>query len=268
MIINGLSSELINANDRGLLYGDGVFRTMLARSGRVLLWQQHFNKLQHDCNTLGLACPSFQILSNELDQLFQDTSDGIAKIVITRGIGYRGYFPSATQATRILSIIPPVIYPDNYSVSGVRMHVCHIRLGRQPLLAGIKHLNRLENVIAAGEFPFADIAEGLLLDEAGYVIEGTRSNVFLVKAGALSTPDLSNCGVAGLQRDRVMDWAKQHNVACKVTALSLSDVIAADEVFLVNSVIGLWPVRDMPNFKRSYFPISRQIQDWLNHDIR
>lgn len=267
MIINGLSGEFVSANDRGLVYGDGVFRTMLVRDGQLVLWQQHYNKLQQDCSALGIECPSMQTLTAELDQLIQTRSDGVAKIIITRGTGARGYAPPAhPQPTRILNLSPSPIYPDSYANSGVCMHICHLRLGHQPKLAGIKHLNRLENVLAAAEWDAADIAEGLLLDEAGHIIEGTRSNLFLVKDGALFTPDVSRCGVAGLQRERVMAWAKQRGVACKVAGLLLDDLLAADEVFVVNSVIGLWPVRELPGFRRDSFPISLLIQEWLNHE--
>ena len=267
MIINGLTGELISANDRGLIYGDGVFRTMRVRDGQLLHWPQHYSKLQHDCSALGIECPTMSILSAELDQLIRFLPAGVAKIIITRGVGARGYAPSVhALPTRILNISPPPVYPDSYANSGVRLHICHLRLGHQPLLAGIKHLNRLENVLAAAEWNDADIAEGLLLDEPGHIIEATRSNLFMVKDGALFTPDLTLCGVAGLQRERVMAWAHQRGVVCKVANLLLDDLLAADEVFVVNSVIGLWPVREMPGFRRDSFPISQLIQEWLNHE--
>ena len=267
MLINGLNKEFINAIDRGLMYGDGVFRTMLVRNGWLLHWQQHYNKLQHDCGALGIECPAESILITELEQQIRLRPDGIAKIIITRGTGNRGYAPPANSvSTRILSLGPLPAYPDSYANLGVRMHICSLRLGHQPRLAGIKHLNRLENVLAAAEWNDADIAEGLLMDESGHIIEATRSNLFLVKDGALFTPDLSRCGVAGLQRERVMAWAQQRGVACNIASLLLDDLLAADEVFVVNSVIGLWPVREMPGFHRSHFPISLLIQDWLNHE--
>jgi len=266
MIINGLQTEFISANDRGLIYGDGVFRTMLVSEGKLLHWQRHYNKLQHDCSVLGIECPSMQILTGEMEQLIQARPDGIAKIVITRGTGSRGYAPPAQpQVTRILNLSPAPNYPDSYAKSGVKVHICQLRLGHQPRLAGIKHLNRLENVLAAAEWNDADTAEGLLLDESGHIIEATRSNLFLVKDGVLVTPDLSRCGVAGLQRERVFDWAEKRGVACNIADLLLDDLLAADEVFVVNSVIGLWPVREMPGFHRSHFPISLLIQDWLKH---
>ncbi len=267
MIINGLPGSTLNANDRGLLYGDGVFRTLLVRLGKPLFWQQHYDKLNHDCQALDITCPSMSVLSAELGQLIQAKTDAVAKIVITRGPATRGFAPSANpQVTRLLSISPHPEYPDSYASQGISMYMCKLRLGHQPRLAGIKHLNRLENVLAAAEWNDINIAEGLLQDEDDHVIEGTRSNLFLVRDGKLYTPDLSKCGVAGLQRDRVIAYARQHKIVCKITELTMDDLLAADEIFVVNSVIGLWPVREIYRFSCKHFPVSLQIQEWLNNE--
>lgn len=266
MIINGLPGNSINASDRGLMYGDGVFRTLLIRQGKPLHWQQHYNKLQHDCDAIGLSCPSMQLLATELAQLVQSNPDSVAKIVITRGSATRGYAPAANpQITRILSTSSLPEYPESFAAQGVSVHICKLRLGHQPRLAGIKHLNRLENVLAAAEWTDANIAEGMMLDQDGHVIECTRSNLFMVRDGKLFTPDLFRCGVAGLQRERVMDYARQQRMICKVTDITLDELLAADEIFVVNSVIGLWPVREMLRFKCKSFPVSLQIQEWLNN---
>ena len=266
MIINGLPGDTINASDRGLMYGDGVFRTLLIRHGKPLHWHQHYNKLQHDCAAIGIVCPSIQLLGAELGQLSQSEPDSIAKIMITRGPATRGYAPAANpQVTRILSASSIPEYPDSYATQGISVHVCKLRLGHQPRLAGIKHLNRLENVLAAAELNDPGFAEGIVLDQDGHVIEGTRSNLFMVRDGKLFTPDLSKCGVAGLQRERVMNYARQQRIICKVTELTLDDLLAADEIFMVNSVIGLWPVREMLRFSCKDFPVSLQIQEWLNN---
>ena len=268
MIINGLPGDSLNAHDRGLMYGDGVFRTLLIRQGKPQFWPQHYSKLQHDCAAIGIECPPVQLLSEELSQLAASRADGIAKIIITRGLGSRGYAPLPNpQVTRILNISPIPEYPEANARLGIKVHLCNLRLGHQPRLAGIKHLNRLENVLAAAEWSAQDIAEGIMLDEADHIIEGTRSNLFLVRDGKLYTPDLGHCGVAGLQRDRVMEHAGLHGMLCSVAKLTRDDLLAADEVFVVNSVIGLWPVREMPGFSRTHFPISFQIQEWLSNEL-
>lgn len=267
-LINGIPCDTISVNDRGLLYGDGVFRTMLLRHGTVVQWQRHYAKLAHDCSAIDLHCPSESTFNEELASLVEHTQEGVIKVLVTRGSGQRGYAPALNQAsTRILSLFPQPDCPVEFFQYGVRLRLCQTRLGHQPRLAGIKHLNRLENVLAAAEWNDPDIAEGLLLDESGFVVEGVRSNVFLVKDGILITPDLSRCGVAGIQRDRVIEWGARQRMACKIAEITLDSLLCADEIFLVNSIIGLWPVRDFLSYHREYHPVSRTLQNWLSHEV-
>lgn len=266
-LINGAPCDTISVNDRGLLYGDGVFRTFLLRHGEMLQWHRHYAKLLNDCNTINLPCPAESLLQTELELLIRDEQEGVLKIIVTRGAAQRGYAPiPQPDVTRVLSLNPVPTYAEAFYRTGVRLHICKLRLGHQPRLAGVKHLNRLENVLAAAEWDDSDIAEGLLLDESGYVIEGVRSNIFMVKDGALITPNLSRCGVAGVQRERIIEWAALHGVACQSLDVTLDDLLHADEIFMVNSVIGLWPVRKMPGYNCEHHPVAHVIQDWLNHE--
>ncbi len=267
MLINGAPGNSINAEDRGLSYGDGVFRTLRMQAGLPVCWERQYAKLQHDCSALKISCPSALVLSSELQQLGKTLADGVAKIIITRGVSARGYAPSPqAEATRILSLGPSPQFPAEYAKHGIRMHVCRLRLGHQALLAGIKHLNRLENVLASSEWQDRDIPEGLLSDISGYVISGTRSNLFMLRGNILYTPNLSRCGVAGVQRERVLDWAKQHGVTCKIADFRMEELVLADEIFLVNSVFGLWPVRELANYRRTEHPVSWKIQEWLKDE--
>ena len=268
MLVNGKSDNLISIRDRGLLYGDGVFRTLRASNGHALHWPLHYKKLQHDCTALGIACPDVELLSAELNDLLVQHPDGAVKLIVTRGEGARGYSPfMQSMPTRIWDVFPLPGYPVDWAVHGIKARLCQLRLSQQPRLAGIKHLNRLENVLAAAEWDDADIAEGVLLDAHGNVIEGTRSNLFMVRNGVLLTPDLSRCGVAGVQRERVMEWAATHNVTCRVEQFGLAELFTADEVFMVNSVIGLWPVRELQDRTWSRHPVAMQVQKWLNHAL-
>lgn len=267
MLINGAPGGQISIQDRGLQYGDGIFRTMRVLGGLVLHWPRHYRKLQQDCAALSIPCPEAVLLLDELQGLIKQQPDGVAKIIITRGTQEKpGYAPAVDATpTRILSITPAPDYPNSFYTQGVKLRVCDLRLSHQPRLAGVKHLNRLENVLAAAEWNGADIAEGVLLDIEGNVIEGTRSNLFMVRDGALLTPDLSRCGVSGIQRERVIELAASHGMPCQVGQIALAELLAADEVFLLNSVIGLWPVRELRSRSWSQFPISMQMQEWLKH---
>jgi 4-amino-4-deoxychorismate lyase len=272
MLVNGLPGNTISIRDRGLLYGDGVFRTIRASKGRALCWSLHYLKLQHDCQKLGIDCPDEALLLGELDRVLAQHPDGIVKLIVTRGEGMRGYAPSPdAKPTRIWDFSPLPEYPAEWTVRGVKAHVCQLRLPAQPRLACIKHLNRLENVLAAMELRDAqahdrDIAEGLLLDAEGHVIEGTRSNLFMLSQGRLVTPDLSRCGVAGIQRGRVMAWALQHGVPLQVRDIALDEALQAEELFLVNSVIGLWPVRELQGCRWEAFPFAARVAQYLKNE--
>lgn len=241
-LIDGIPADAVSAHDRGLLYGDGVFRTLKRGGGVTLCWARQYRKLAADCTALHLDCPAAAVLEAELERLPRDC---VAKIIVTRGRAERGYaVVPGTRPTRIVTSSPLPDFPHSHETLGVRVHLCQLRLASQPRLAGIKHLNRLENVLARMEWNDPAVAEGILLDAAGDVIEGTMSNVFCYRAGVLYTPDLSSCGVAGVQRERIMDYAAQSGVAVRVGKLPLDALMEAEEVMLCNSVIGFWAVRE------------------------
>lgn len=243
ILVNGAVATQVDAMDRGLLYGDGVFRTMRCESGRIHLLDQHLVKLNDDCRALGLNFPGL-VLREEIQSAVNHQESCVVKAIITRGKGVRGYRPASDSAsTRIVITDALPRYPATFRTEGIRVRICATRLGHQPRLAGIKHLNRLENVLARGEWDDPDIAEGLMLDEAGSVIEGTMSNLFVRRGGTLFTPELSRCGVAGLIRQRIIDSAPSAGFDVVITPMDLNFVMTADEIFMCNSVVGLWPVQ-------------------------
>jgi len=252
ILINGVPDALVSAMDRGLTYGDGVFRTMRAHGGRARHWMRHYNRLQYDCSALGIVCPPVADLEQDIAQVSAD--ECVVRITITRGSGTRGYRPGHVEPTRIVQSTPVPSYPSGCAEFGVQVRLCRIRLASQPVLAGIKHLNRIENVLARSEWDDPEVAEGLLCDFDGNLIEGTMSNVFLLKDGILLTPDLKTCGVAGISRDRVLENARSAGVHCEVKTMPWHDLLHADEAFLVNSVIGLWPIRKLVGHPERVWP--------------
>lgn len=267
MLVNGVPSDSISAYDRGFNYGDGVFRTLTLRQSTPLHWKQHYLKLAHDCHALDLSCPPAELLHDEIISAASGKSTGVVKIMITRGASARGYaIPTESTPNRIVRVDPMPDYPAAYADSGVQVGICQTRLARQSRLAGIKHLNRLENVLAASEAAAQGAAEGLMLDEAGWVISGTRSNLFAVKGNRLYTPDLSDCGVAGVQRQRVLYWAKKSQQPCEIIRMQVADLYAMDELFLVNSVIGLWPIARIGEFSLRAPVLAYRIQHALTDE--
>jgi len=246
IIVNGSAAETIPVMDRGLMYGDGVFRTMRVERGRIDCWPRQYRKLAADCTALDILPPARSTLERDMRDILAREVDCVLKIIVSRGEGGRGYgVPSSVHPSRVIVTSPLPDHPARYREEGVRLHVCEMRLCHQPRLAGIKHLNRLENVLARMEWSDPDIPEGLMLDADGDVIEGTMSNLFMRKGSRLITPDLSRCGVAGLQRDRIMEVAPEAGLSVEVSRFPLRTLLEADEVLVCNSVIGLWPVREI-----------------------
>lgn len=267
ILVNGGVSDNVTVSDRGLAYGDGVFRTLPVHRGRPAAWRYQLRRLEHDCRALGIPCPAETILHAEVGRVSEGQRECAVKIIVTRGPGQRGYAPPREpQPSHIVMSVPLPVYPDEYTESGIKARLCSLRLGLQPRLAGIKHLNRLENVLARQEWDDPYIAEGVLLDAEGNVIGGTMTNLFVVQNGSLATPDLTRCGVAGATRDRVFAYAAARGAACRVSPLRLNEVLQADEVFLANSLIGIWQVRELAD--RSWAPgaVTRQIRRWLDEE--
>ena len=264
VIINGRMTGCVASSDRGLLYGDGLFETVAVVNGEPCYWQQHMQRLQTGCSRLGIEAVDERSLKEECRQLLAAVDRAVLKIIVTRGSGGRGYrVPERPAATRILQLHDWPDFPDACVQQGVAIRTCEMRLGHNPALAGIKHLNRLEQVMARREWDDTTIAEGLLLDLEGNLVEGTMSNLFLFRDGILLTPELQRCGVAGIMRSQVLAAAAGLPVDTGIRQLGMKDLEDADEVFICNSVIGIWPVIAVDDRKYPKGTITSRIQSLL-----
>ncbi|MEE9140866.1 MAG: aminodeoxychorismate lyase [Alphaproteobacteria bacterium] len=244
ILINGRPGDSVAVQDRGFQYGDGVFETIKVTDGSREFWGRHMARLGTGCARLGLPPPDERALEREAAELSKGVARGVLKIIVTRGTGGRGYRPpELPEPTRVVSLHPWPDYPDEYWQKGVRVRLCEAWLSDQPLLAGIKHLNRLEQIVARQEWDDPDVAEGLMRDAQGFVVEGTMTNLFLVKGRILRTPEIDRCGVAGVMRAVILDLADRLSIPAVVGRVSVAEAAAADSLFLTNSVIGIWPVR-------------------------
>jgi len=242
-LIDGSEADCLTVADRGLQYGDGLFETLAVRGGEPCLWHAHFDRLSRGAGRLGIPCPPRELLLQECRQLAGE-STGVLKIILTRGSGGRGYGPPETpQPSRILTLHPWPDYPTDWGEQGVEVIFCRTPLGENPVLAGLKHLNRLEQVLARSEWWDREIAEGLMQDGKGRIIGGTRSNLFLARAGRLLTPRLDTCGIAGTVRDLVLRIGDNLGIEVLERDIMRADLAAADGLFLTNALIGVWPVR-------------------------
>lgn len=267
-LINGEFGRALDIADRGLQYGDGVFTTLTVVRSAPLFLREHLARLRRDADHLGLTGPDDATLAREVEKLVAGTSEAVVKIVLTRGSGGRGYrVPQSAPCTRIVSLHPYPALPPDAAREGVAVRLCALRLAVQPRLAGVKHLNRLEQVLARAEWDHEHIREGLLQDAEGHVVEGVMSNLFLVKGGVLRTPLLDRCGVSGVMRGVVMRLAAEMDLSLAETRISLDEVYDADELFLTNSVIGIWPVNRFEQLAYSVGPLTRLLFERLQARI-
>lgn len=265
VLVDGAPATVIPADDRAFAYGDGVFRTLAMRAGTPDLWPRQWTKLMADCRALALIPAAESDVRQDISRIAAAMPDCALRITFSRGSGGRGYeMPLNAQTRRVVSGSALPQYPAAFFDQGILARVCTLRLAQQPRLAGIKHLNRLENVLARAEWCDPAIAEGLLFDSEGNVIGGTRCNLFIVEGGRLTTPDLSRCGVAGVTRDLVIESARNHGIPCKIETIDRERLDAADEVILVNSLIGAWAVAALEQRAWSDFSMTTLVRKWLD----
>lgn len=257
MLVNGQLSDSVNALDRGLSYGDGLFETIRFEAGQAPLWPQHMQRLAIGCERLHLPAPDTELLWQEAQQVGAGQSRFVLRITLTRGVGERGYAPPLTVApTRIVAAFPSPALSTALYVDGVRVYRCQTSLADQPLLAGIKHLNRLEQVLARAEWNDPAIGEGLVCDRHGHVISATAANLFAVIDGVPVTPSVDRCGVAGVARAALLDAFPE----CQVRDLPLGEVLNASELFLSSSVRGILPVQAVGDTVYAPGPVVRAMQ--------
>lgn len=258
--VDGQGADSLALQNRGLAYGDGLFETIAVKAGRPSLLDYHLDRLALGCQRLAIEA-DHSLIREEICRYAALLGDGVLKLILTRGDSQRGYAAAAGAVPRrILQGNPAPVYPESHAEQGVRLFACRTRLAEQPLLAGLKHLNRLEQVLARAEWQGTEYAEGLMRDVSGRVIEGVYSNLFLVRKGELQTADLARCGVAGVMRAALLDAAGREGIPLRIGDLFLEDVMQADEVFLCNSVYGIWPVCSFESLNWSPGPLTRKLQ--------
>jgi 4-amino-4-deoxychorismate lyase len=260
MLVNGHQQTQIEISDRGLQYGDGVFETIEILNGHLVFLEPHLQRLAQGCQRLLLPALDVNLITQEALTLSKSCSQGVLKIIITRGSGGRGYRqPETINPTRIISLHPYPNYPKAFQ-TGVQVRFCQQQLALNPTLAGLKHLNRLEQILARAEWNDPTIQEGIMLDYHHHVIEGTMSNLFFVSQDKLYTPSLVQSGIAGIMRDFILKTAQKIGIDTIIGSFIPEDLLNADALFITNSIIGIWPIKSLEKhaFESSFVTQSLQ----------
>ena len=268
-LINGVAGGELSSLDRGLHFGDGVFETIACLRGRARFLALHLERLAHGCRTLGFSPPPAELLRHEVLRLAAVPERSIVKLIVTRGPAtVRGYAVSGReQATRLAIRYPWPVEDPVLQQQGASVRLAAMRLGENPTLAGLKHCNRLEQILARGEPGAAEAAESLMLSSCGKLVSGTMTNVFLVDGPAhsprLRTPAIDTCGVAGVMRRVVLREAERAGLTATECTLWPADLAAAGEMFLTNARVGIWPVGRLGQRTLMPGPVTQRLQRML-----
>jgi 4-amino-4-deoxychorismate lyase len=264
-LVNGERGR-IDPRDRGLAYGDGLFETMACHAGRIRWLEYHLDRLLYGCGRLSLPISNRDALRAEIDAHCPPVGSAVVKLIVTRGVGERGYrAPEPASPTRILSISDWPAPPSDHYTRGIRLQTCALRLGENPQLAGLKHLCRLEQVLAQMELTGSTAQEGLLRSSSGFVVGGISSNLFVARGRRLLTPEVRRCGVQGVMRRIVLEHAARIGLEPVETRMDRSELLEGEEVFVTNAVFGIKPVREIDDRVFEVGERTRALMERLNH---
>ncbi len=239
-LVNGVPQAEWSVHDRGMQYGDGLFETLTCVGGQLRWFERHMARLALGCERLGMAAPDRPLLRAEAQSLLGGSPRALIKIILTRGVATaRGYRPGGDERpTRILSVYDwNSAEPEEF-----RLGLSEVPLGINPKLAGLKHLNRLEQVLAQRDALARGWHEVLMRSSAGEVVSGSMSNLFVCNGTEWLTSPVTQCGVAGVMRALVLETAPKLGITVRIGALSEHDVEAAEALFVTNVRLGLQPV--------------------------
>lgn len=243
-LINGLEQESLPACDRATQFGDGCFTTARIADGDVCLLDAHIRRLQTACKTLLIPFTQWDTLRQEMRQLASGKPSGVLKVIISRGSGGRGYSGVSCQhPTRMLSVSAyPAQYP-RWREEGVTLTLSPVRLGRNPMLAGIKHLNRLEQVLIRTHLEQTTADEALVLDSEGFITECCAANLFWRQGNTVFTPSLEQAGVNGIMRQFCLQQLARSDFHVVEVNAREEALQAADEIVICNALMPVIPVR-------------------------
>lgn len=259
--INGVPCERISAYERSLSYGDGTFTTIRIEQRKALLWALHLARLQEAVQRLNLPVPDWSALTAQITTLADQVKErAVLKIVLTRGQGGRGYSPQGCHSPLVMVFLSdfPTHY-DQWQQEGIAIGDAKGRLSISPMLAGIKHNNRLEQVLLKQEIERKNWQEAIVLDALGWIAEGVTANLFWHKDNVLFTSRLEDCGVKGIARRRVLQIAEELGMACHCVKAPLSTLDNVDGVFFTNALMGVVPVRGYTGRQFDDFSLANAI---------
>jgi 4-amino-4-deoxychorismate lyase len=257
VFIDGQKQDMVSIFNRNMQYGDGLFETCIAADNQILFWPLHFSRLKIGCEKLNINMIDEGLWLSDIKKAFEFSTkkNCIVKLILSRGNSLRGYaYKDDIEPVRIVIIsemYQPLFNKEfslEYAKSGYHSN---------PQLAGIKHCNRLEQILARSNL---SSNEAIMLDEKENIISVTQGNIYYIFGNKLLTPKLDRCGVVGSRRSLILELAMSLKMEALESNISINQAQKADEVFISNSVIGIQPVHSIESYKLGKNPLTEKIQ--------
>ena len=268
MNVYGVTSPHIPVSDRASNYGDGCFTTIAVSSARAEFLTHHLSRLEEGCKVLHIPFIQWDSLQSMITEQASDLTEGVIKVIVSRGSGGRGYSPQGCEEPTV--VITRHAMPGHYPTlrqQGVTLGLSTFQLARQPILAGIKHLNRLEQVLIKAGMAQTNHEDCVVTDTEGFVVETSAANLFWRKGETWFTPELGHAGVSGVMRRCIKEFLDSQDVSCYEVSVKPENLHCADEMLICNSLLGAVPVTEFhsQDAVSTRYPINfvRTIQQWL-----
>ena len=267
-LVNGKPSSSISIFDRGFLYGDSVFETILVIEKQPKNLKLHFDRLKKGCLLLGIQNLNYNLLEKYIKKSLNDVNNCVLSINITRGtFKKRGYSINIRIKPNIIlttTNIPK--YPKEYYKNGIKTKFSKIILSDNNNLPKIKHSNRLEQVLAAKEIT-ENYPEIILCDKKDYIVEGVSSNIFFIRDNVFYTPQLENNGVEGIMKSLVIKLLKRNKYIIKSVKIKKNKINNFDAAFFCNSVRLIWNIKSIENYNYKKNKYIEHLTNLINNEI-
>lgn len=259
-LVNGIEQNQIHIENRGLAYGDGLFTTAKIINGKIQYLSSHVQRLVLGCEKLVLFAPNKVELTEQLIQVAKPYKLAVLKVIITASNGGRGYARSIDPKSDIIIMVHD--YPKHYealAIKGITLGNSKQQIGINPMLSGLKHLNRLEQVLLRQELVNTKEDDLVVTNINDEVIEATSANLFFWLNDKLCTPDVTNSGVNGLMRQTIL----QQYPDTLIKKVTLAELANSPAMFICNSVMGIMPVKNY-NGQHLSIMLPQDVRDTLH----
>ena len=257
VLVDGVLESEISIFNRNMQFGDGLFETCVSKGNNILFWQRHLSRLNRGCEKLNIKKIAESVWLEDIKKALSLSLEKncIIKLILSRGNSLRGYsYSEDIEPVRVVIVSEIKKTKSKYSVS---LEYASSGFHSNPKLAGIKHCNRLEQILARANMEGDEV---IMLDENQNIVSVTQGNIYFIFGNKLLTPKLDRCGVVGSRRSLILELARSINLEVDEDTISIEQAEKANEVFISNSLIGIQSVSSIGSYYLNNNPLTKEIK--------